>query len=1320
MGDEEQAMIRPTAGEPVEEKKATKKETPPMVSFSQLFSFARTTRIKAFIVISFLFACVSGLVFPAMAFYFAVAFQDLATLDLGTIRELAFAFMGLGVIVLVSMTAQAALIELAATEMTFNLKTDWFRALLRQDLAYYDLNDAAAQGSIITNNAARYKKGMGTKLAHTIQFTLTFLGGLGYAFYSSWRISLAVLAVAPLISTSALFMLKMNTSVSSRAGASYANAGGIVNASISNIRTVLSLNAVDIMNARFREAISDAYKGVVGQLAWLGLANGCNLASMLVSYIVVTLYGSSLLYSNVRDTGCDPSGAFHPYNETCDPSGVDIFGALMGITFAAAVLPQVSSSVEALVAARAACYPAFLVMQRTLETPTKTTTASTSTATKSNSDTNDDQHGTIPLPEYRIDSSSTKGCTLESVQGELVFDKVNSSYPSRPQQQIFNRFPLRIPASKTVALVGFSGSGKSTVVQLLERFYDPTAGSITLDGVELSTLNVGWLRQQIAFVQQEPKLFECSIFENIRLGATTTTNSASVTMDDVQRAAKMANAHDFITTFPEGYDTQVGALGDQISGGQRQRVCIARCLINRPKILLLDEATSALDSESERTVQEALDALMQEQNMTTIVIAHRLSTIKNADVIAVVNEGTVVETGTHDELLKKKDHYYRLVQAQKTKVNMDDDDNNKNNNNAPAAVTESVRSRTNFFGMSNNTNNKKTTNASTTDNAETLIEFDNVHFSYPTRPDAPVFEGLNLQVKKGETLALVGASGCGKSTTIQLIECFYHPSQGTIRYKGLDLKQTNVRWLRDELGLVSQQPTLFDCTIEENIKYGMPHATHDQVVEAAKQANAHGFVTEFTDGYDTRVGPGSTLISGGQKQRICIARALLKKPKVLLLDEATSALDSESEKVVQAALDTLMMDKEQTCIVIAHRFSTIRNADRIAVVGSGKIQEIGTHEELMEKPDGLYRRLQTLQNLEALDFANQASNKKKDKTKHDDDPTTTTTTKTKDEMEMAKKQPNAAADDEEIDKKTASKNSKRARTLATSDVLMYFGIGALGAVVAGLVFPGWGFVFAFMIEVLYKVVEDCEGEGCSVLWNSIADDMKDQAMEVFYGLLGLVFACLGGFSLLFYGFGVGSERINKRVRDDSFQSMLRQEIGWFDTQSPGALASRLSDDAALLHSFVGEPIRTLFASLSSVAVGVVVAFIYMWPFALMTLGILPFMAFGAEAEMDMYYGKDESEDEKEDAKSPGGIVLEALSNIRTVASLTLEGNRAEIYEKALADEDPHPLLGILKKGKQLHLLFSPFCVCVCVCKMFLPFFCSLRITGSIAGLGQFW
>jgi ATP-binding cassette subfamily B (MDR/TAP) protein 1 len=233
-----------------------------------------------------------------------------------------------------------------------------------------------------------------------------------------------------------------------------------------------------------------------------------------------------------------------------------------------------------------------------------------------------------------------------------------------------------------------------------------------------------------------------------------------------------------------------------------------------------------------------------------------------------------------------------------------------------------------------------------------------VFFAYPTAPEHLVCNGYSLSVQAGQTVALCGASGSGKSTIIALIERFYDPQGGVVTLDGHDLKSLNVRWLRSQLGLVGQEPVLFKGTVAENIAYGYFEATQEEIEAAAKMANAHEFITkDLDDQYSSDVGLRGGKLSGGQKQRVAIARAIIKKPAVLLLDEATSALDNTSEKVVQAALDEIMTKMKRTTIVIAHRLSTIRNANKIAVVDRGRIVEQGTHDELLMRSGGMYSNL---------------------------------------------------------------------------------------------------------------------------------------------------------------------------------------------------------------------------------------------------------------------------------------------------------------------------------------------------------------------------
>merc|ERR1719391_663904 len=254
----------------------------------------------------------------------------------------------------------------------------------------------------------------------------------------------------------------------------------------------------------------------------------------------------------------------------------------------------------------------------------------------------------------KIDSSKSAGLLIPSVNGNIDIREGDFFYPTRPNVQILKRLSLAIKEGQKIALVGQSGCGKSTVIQLIQRLYDLDEGSLSVETQDIRQLNLPAVRSKIGLVSQEPVLFNRSIAENIMYGD----NERSVSMEEVVTAARAANIHQFVAALPNGYETSVGGKGTQLSGGQKQRVAIARALIRNPGILLLDEATSALDTESEKIVQDALEAA--QKGRTSITIAHRLSTIINVDVIFVIDKGQVAEFGSHEELLQRKGKYFKL------------------------------------------------------------------------------------------------------------------------------------------------------------------------------------------------------------------------------------------------------------------------------------------------------------------------------------------------------------------------------------------------------------------------------------------------------------------------------------------------------------------------------------------------------------------------------------------------------------------------------------------------------------------------------------
>ncbi|KAL7551139.1 hypothetical protein ACHAWF_014339 [Thalassiosira exigua] len=1258
-----------------------------------LFSFLPSSFDVVLLAIGTIAAAIHGLVLPALSFIFSASFADLGAtaailsrpevfapslssaslfdppssafaspssaieeMDvMASVRGVSYRFLVVGAVAFVASSLQTSCFSLTSRRASAELKKRWFAALLRQDKAYHDVaDDPGGVRDSVSRAGEALRRGIGLKFGEGMQFGTTFAGGIAYAFYASPRAALVVLGALPIASGAAFVLMRVNLNRARRADEAYTKAGSTAYSALSSIQTVHSLNAVTETVRQYSEAVLEAYRDGVRPLLKIGLAKGCMIGSFVLLFAVLTLYGGYLLYTDVATNHCDPSGSVGNTADTCKNSGAGVFGAMLGVVFAAQGMSQIANSIEALSAARAACGAAMAVIGRTLGTDEMvvTTRAVAGSGRSSNDSGSEDDLGeTYVLPKYLIDSSSRGGAMPPKTEGEVVFDSVYFAYPTRPKDLILDGFNLKIEAGKTVALVGPSGGGKSTTIGLIERMYDPISGTVKLDGVDLKDLNVSHLRSQIGYVGQEPVLFATTIEENIRFG------KPGATMAEITDAARRANAHSFIESFPDGYSTRVGHKGSFLSGGQKQRIAIARVMIGSPKVLLLDEATSALDSESELIVQEALhQQFSAEQRSTVIIVAHRLSTVRNADVIVVVSGGRVVEMGAHDALMEcKSGHYHALVQQQER--SFDD-------------TSQPYRdlSQENVALMTGSTGDSVAPSQSFAD--LTHINFKDVKFAYPTRPGKLILDKFNLAVKKGETLALVGPSGGGKSTTIGLIERFYDPDGGSVEFEGVDLKRLLLRWYREQVALVSQEPVLFPGTIANNIAFGAKNVTREAIEAAATAAHAHHFISLFPKGYDTDVGEGGSKLSGGQKQRIAIARALVKNPKVLLLDEATSALDTESERIVQTALDKLMSSHDRTTIVIAHRLSTVRNASRIAFISGGKLREIGSHDELMAKPFGRYKRLVESQRRQST--LSTADIKEEDLCSGEDDDG---------EMDFEKEEGELAA-------KTFNKTD--ARNFAAPHKKFLF-MGGIGAVISGVVFPSIGVVFAEMIRLLFYPVLPCNElvsiafgyNNCQEYYNESAEAMQQLSFEVASYWVIIIAGTFAGTLTETWSFGIASEGINKRIRTISFSSLVRQELAFFDRHPVSSITGQLQDDAAYVFAFSGEPVRILAICLSSIVAGVVISFVHMWPFALLSIGIIPFMIFAKKLELKSMLGMDGDNEEpkdEDDCDSPGAIIAETLSNMTTVSALNLEKRRLKDYEDALVKSDENMVTDSLTSG----------------------------------------
>jgi len=509
---------------------------------------------------------------------------------------------GLFVALSISMVAgniRYYLFSLSGERIVLKLREQLYRSILKQEVAFFDFNRTGELMSRLASDCTTLQNTVSVNIRNLAQV----IGGFGFMFYTSWKLSAVLIVIIPPIAAMAFYFGKKIRALSKDFQATLASSSIVAEETISGQRTVKSFVQEDNEVARYHQSLAGALKlarkriRVIAEFMTFAMVIGVAAISIVLWYGGREVIAASLTAGELVQ--------FLLYLFVV-AIGVGSLGSLWGD----------------LMAGIGASHRVFEIIERE--------------------------------PAF-----NDEGFTLPNVQGAIEFRDVGFSYPTRPDAKVIDHLSFKIASGQIIALVGSSGGGKSTIASLLPRFYDPTEGQILIDGVEQKKLKISWLREQIGIVSQEPVLISSTIEENIRYGRWSASDS------EVQEAARSANALDFINGFPEGFKTLVGERGVQLSGGQKQRVAIARALLKDPKILILDEATSNLDTESEHLVQSALKILMK--GRTTILIAHRLATVREADTIFVIDGGSIAQTGRHENLVGDKSGiYFKLLQRQFT------------------------------------------------------------------------------------------------------------------------------------------------------------------------------------------------------------------------------------------------------------------------------------------------------------------------------------------------------------------------------------------------------------------------------------------------------------------------------------------------------------------------------------------------------------------------------------------------------------------------------------------------------------------------------